>query len=82
MLPVAFLCRVITNVALCRCAIHDSSQIKSKYGEQGLRVFKVLGDEEEVQMEQRTIAEKALIVEKVAGGCCMHIYTHYTTGCT
>lgn len=42
-------------------------QVKSKYGEEGMRVFKVLGDANEVQMEQRTVAEKALIVEKVCG---------------
>ncbi len=47
-------------------------QLYAKYGENGKRVFKVLADDECVQMEQKTIAERAMIVEKVCMyGICM-----------
>lgn len=52
-------------------------QIKAKYGEQGMRVFKVLGDAEELQMEQRTVADKALIVEKVCVKYCALCAGHF-----
>lgn len=54
-----------TPMPLCTHNHTHLRQVKAKYGEQGMRVFKVLADAEEVQMEQRTVADKALIVEKV-----------------